>query len=91
MPVFFDNFFPKYQFGFKKGCRFQQFLLTLLEKEKDAVDKCKVFGALLNKLSKTFDFLDHKHLIIKLHAYLFSLPALKLSHNYLTNRNREQK
>ena len=35
----------------------QQCLLTLLEKWKNAVDKGKMFGALLTDLSKAFDYL----------------------------------
>ena len=64
--------------------------IDIIGNRKNAVDKSKVFEALLTELSKTFDCLEHKLLIAKLHAYRLSLPALKLSHNYLTNRNREQ-
>ena len=46
-----------------------------------------MFGALLTDLSKAFDCLDNELLIAKLNAYGFSLPALKLVHDYLSNRN----
>ena len=50
-----------------------------------------MFGALLTDLSKAFDCLDHKLLISKLNAYGFGLTALKLVHNYLTNRKQQTK
>ena len=42
-------------------------------------------------LSKAFDCLSHKLLLAKLHAYGFSLSALRLIHNYLTNRKQRTK
>ena len=46
------------------------------------------FGALLTDLSKAFDCLDHELLIAKLRAYGFSLPALRLINDYLSNRKQ---
>ena len=63
-------------------------LLALLEKCKRVVDSGHVFGALLADHSKIFDCLDHELLIAKLNAYDFSLPALKLVHDYLSNRKQ---
>jgi len=63
----------------------------MLEKWKKAVDSVKVFGALLTDLSKAFDVLDHELLVAKLNAYGFSLPALRLVHNYLSNRKQRTK
>ena len=45
-----------------------------------------MFGALLTGLSKAFDCLNHELKIAKLNAYGFSLPALKLVNDYLSNR-----
>ena len=45
-------------------------------------------GALLTDVSKAFDCLDNKLLIAKLNAYGFSLPAIKLVHDYLSNRKQ---
>ena len=58
----------------------------MLEKWKNAVDKGKVFGALLTDLSKAFDCLPHELIIVKLNAYGFKLPALKLMHSHLSQK-----
>ena len=50
-----------------------------------------MFGALLTDLSKAFDCLDHELLIAKLNTYGFGLPALKLVHDYLSNRKQRTK
>ena len=65
-----------------------QCLRKLLEKWKRPVDGGKVFGALLTDLSKAFDYLDHELLRAKFNAYGFSLSALRLINNYLSNRKQ---
>ena len=60
----------------------------MLEKWKRSIERGKAFGALLTDLSKAFDCLNHDLLIAKLNAYGFSLPALRLIHNYLLNRKK---
>ena len=62
-----------------------------VRKWKRSVDNSKMFGALLTDLSKAFDCLDPELLISKLNAYGFGLTALKLVHNYLTNRKQQTK
>ena len=89
MSSFFDNFLSKQQCGFPKGYGTQQCLL--LEKWKQAVDSGQMFDALLTDLSKAFDCFDHELLIAKLNAYGFSLPALKLVHDFLSNRKQRTK
>ena len=42
-------------------------------------------------LSKAFDCLDHELLIAKLNVHGFSLPALKLVHDYLSHRKQRTK
>ena len=53
----------------------------MLEKWKNAVDKGKVFGALLIEFSKAFVCLPHELIIAKLNTYGFNPPALKLMHS----------
>ena len=88
MSSFFCDISSKYQYGFRKGFSTQQCLLALLQKWKRSIDRGKVFGALLTDLSKAFDCLNHDLLIVKLNAYGFSLPALRLFHGYLSNRKQ---
>ena len=55
------------------------------------VGKGKDFGALLTDLSKAFDCLNHKLLTYKLNAYSLNIPALRLIHDYLSNRKQRIK
>ena len=58
----------------------------MLEKWKRSVDTGKAFGTLLTDLSKAFDCLDYVLLVAKLNAPGFSLTALRLIHDYLSQR-----
>ena len=80
------NIFSKNQFGFRKGHSTQQWLLTMLEKWKRSVVCGKALDVLRTDLSKAFDCLDNKLLIAKINPYGFSLPALRLIHDYLSHR-----
>ena len=92
---FFENILSKYNCGFRKGFGTQLLadscLLAMLEKSKRPVDNSKMFGALQTDILKAFDCLGHELLIAKLNAYGFSLTALKLEHNYLSNRKQRTK
>ena len=88
---FIDSHPPKQQFGFRKVYSTQYYLLLMLEKWKNAVDKGKCFGALLTDLSKAFDSLFHELLIAKLHAHGFELPPLKFIQSYSSNRKQRTK
>ena len=91
MSVYFDKFLSDQKCGFQKAYSTQPCLLNLLEKWKNFVYKGKSFGALLTDLSKAFDCLDHELLTAKLNAYGFTLSALRLIHDYLSNKNKEQR
>ena len=88
---YMDVFLSKHQCGFRKGYSTQQCLLAMLEKWRSAVDNKKTFGVLLTDLSKAFDCLSHELLLAKLHAYGFSIPALRLVYSYLKNRKQRTK
>ena len=85
---FMEPLFSKQQCGFGKGYSTQYCLLSMLKKWKSAVDKGKYFRALLTDLPKAFDCISHELILAKLHAYGFSLRALRLIHSYLTNRKQ---
>ena len=69
----------------------QHCLLSMLGKRKSAIDNKKMFGALLTDLSKAFDCLSHDLLIAKLSAYGFSIAALRLVQNNLSNGKQRTK
>ena len=58
--------------------------------EKNVVNG-SVFRALLTDLSKAFDCIPHDLIIAKLEAYGFHIDALKLIHDYLSNRKQRVK
>ena len=91
MSEFFDNIFSKYQCGFRKGYSAQHCLLVMIEKWKKVVDNGGAFGALLTDLSKAFDCIPHDLIIAKLEAYGFQIDALRLVHDYLSNRKQRVK
>ena len=66
-------------------------LLVMIEKWKKTVDDGGVFGVLLTDLSKAFDCIPHDIIIAKLEAYGFHIDALKLIHDYLSNRKQRVK
>ena len=53
--------------------------------------KANLLVALLTDLSRAFDCLDRELLTAKLNAYGFTLPALRLIHDYLSNRKQRTK
>ena len=54
-------------------------------------DNGGVFGALLTDPSKAFDCVSHDLIFAKLEAYGFHIDALKLIHEYLSNRKQRVK
>ena len=63
----------------------------MIEKWEKTVDNKGVFGALLTDLSKAFDCIPHDLIIAKLEVYGFHIDALKLIHDYLSNRKQRVK
>ena len=60
-------FFQMIILAFPKGISVQQCLITLTETWKKYLGNNESFEALLTDLSKTFDCVNHKLLIAKLH------------------------
>ena len=87
----FESRFSKFQCGFRKGYSAQHCLLAMIEKWKTVVENGDAFAALLTDLSKAFDCIPHDLIIAKLAAYGFDTNALKLIHNYLSNRKQRVK
>ena len=72
--------------GFRKGHSTQHLLLKLVEKWRKTLDNKGKIGTILMDLSKAFDSLPHDLLLAKLEAYGFSLSALMLMNDYLSDR-----
>ena len=88
---YIDSLLATNQCGFRKGFSFQYYLLVMLEKFKEAIDIGNQFGALLTNLSKAFDCIDHKFLIVKLSEYGVSSSALNVISSYLKHRTQRIK
>ena len=82
--------FP-YLCAYREGYSTQHALLRLIEKCRSFLDVKGFAGAILMDLSKAFDCLNHELFIAKLEAYGFSRSALKLVHDYLSNRKQQVK
>ena len=90
IPSYFDKTLSRYQCGFLKGYYSQLCLIALIEKWKESVDNGGAFGALFTDLSKAFNCLSHKLLIVKLHAYGFDKISLMVIYNYLSNLKQRE-
>ena len=86
MYTYFNNFFPQYRCGFRKGYNAQHCLLEMTVKMKKARDSNKVCVAVLTDLSKAFNCLLHDLLTSKLHVFGFDLKSLNVIHAYLNER-----
>ena len=81
------KFFP-YLCGFRKNHNAQYSLLKMIETWKKHLYKRGKIGVILVDLSKAFDTINHSFLVAKLDAYGFSRTSLKLTQNYLCNRQQ---
>ena len=66
---YFDNIIFPSQYVFRKGYSAQHYLLVMIKKFKEAIDRGNDFSALLTDLSKAFDCINHPFLIAKLYNY----------------------
>ena len=83
--IYFSNFFPECQCGFRKGYSVPHCLLAMTEKMKEARDN-KVWAVVLTNLSKAFDCLLYDLPIAKVHAFGFDLKSLRVIHAYINDR-----
>ena len=88
---YFDVIFSGNQCQFQKGFSVVNYLLPMIEKWRESLDKGGAYGALLTDLSKSFDCLPHELIIAKLYAYGVDMPSLKLINSYLSKRRQRIK
>ena len=83
---YIEKFLSKYLCGYRKEYNCQIAMVSMVERMKMSRDKREYSGAVLMDLSKAFDTINHELLIAKMHAYGFSIDALKIVHSYLSDR-----
>ena len=83
---YMEKFLSKYLCGYRKNFSCEVALVSMIEKWKMSRDKGEHAGGVLMDLSKAFDTINHELLIAKLHAYGFSIDALKIVQSYLSDR-----
>ena len=59
LAIYFGDKLSKFQCGFRKGNSAQLYLIVMLEKWKQAMDKWNSAGVILSDQSKAFDCLMH--------------------------------
>ena len=84
---YFYQFFSRNQCGFCQGYNAQHFLLVMVEKWKEILNKGGLGGALLTDLSKSFDCIKHYLLI----TYGFESHSLSFVFSYLNERKQRTK
>ena len=88
---YFDKILFPSQCGFREEYNAQHYLLVMIEKFKEAIDRRNEFGAFLTELSKAFDCINHSLLIAKLNNYGVSPMSIKIIFSYLSNRTHRTK
>ena len=83
---YITNHLSPYLYGYRKGYKTQQALVSLIEKWKKILDDKGFEGAVLMDLTKAFDVLNHELLIARLHAYGFNRDLLKLINDYQSDK-----
>ena len=86
-----QNFFYKYQFGFKKNHSTTHAILILVEKISQSFGWKKATFGIFWDLSEAFDTIDHSILFFKLNHYEVKGNALKRFTSYLTGHTQQVK
>ena len=91
MYKYFDQILSKYQCGFDQGYNNQHYLLMMVEKWKQILDKGGLGGALLTDLSNAVDYIKHDPLITELAGYGSDSHSLSFVFRYLNVRKQRTK
>ena len=83
-----NNFFYKSQFGFRKSSGTTNSVIENIDYVLKELDKSNVVASAFLDLSKAFDTIDHKILLLKLEKYGIRGIALEFFKNYLSNRKQ---
>ena len=81
----------KWQCGFRQGYSAQHWLVVMIEKLIQCLNKGRVKVFLLTDLYKVFDFILHDLLITKLSTYGFDYNSLQMLQRYLSSRKQRTK
>ena len=84
-----QNFFHKYQFGFRKNHSTNHATTLLVENITRAFEEKQATIGIFLDLSKAFDTIDYKILMSKLQHYGVRGLPLQLLHSYLSNRSQK--
>ena len=86
---YLNNFFSKYQCGFRKGFSTQHYLIAVIQKWGQSLNSGGQTATFLTDLSKTFDGLDQELLIAKLNAQRFDNSSHTFIYSYHSERNQK--
>ena len=82
------NLLYKLQFGFREKHGTDTALIILIDKIMSAINEDEIVLGVFLDLSKTFDTVNHKILLMKMYKYGIRGVALSWFESYLSNRNQ---
>ena len=88
--VLFEKFASSGLSEFRKHCRWQNQVTSIVEKAKNSLDNNEVYGVPLMDLSKAFLFLPYRLLILELHAYGLSSQSCKSIASFFSPRGSRE-
>ena len=81
---YLNNYFSKYQCGFRKGFSAHQCLIAMIEKWRQSLDSGGQVAEVLTDLSKAFDCIDHELLIARLNTCRFDNSSLNFIYSHFS-------